>query len=98
MAKYFREVGQQIKAYHYYLIGRSIPYPKDDMLFIENHIYDKYLFEYESTILHYYLYLTDNFPILDFFRAAVFLCNTFFFTDLSMILYKLLVKFNILEL
>jgi len=60
LTKYFREVGQQIKAYHYYLIGRSIPYPKDDMLFIENHIYDKYLFEYESTILHFYLYLTER--------------------------------------
>jgi hypothetical protein len=60
LTKYFREVGQQIKAYHYYDIGSKIPYPKNDLLFIENNVYDKYLFEYEASILHYYLFTNDR--------------------------------------
>ena len=57
LTKYFREVGQQIKAYHYYMVGINIPFPKNDLLFIENKIYDKYLFEYEFSILHYYIHV-----------------------------------------
>lgn len=60
LAKYFREVGQQIKSYHYYKIGVNIPYPKNDLLFIENKIYDKYLFEYEHSIIHYYVFPNDR--------------------------------------
>jgi hypothetical protein len=60
LTKYFREKGQQIKAYHYYLIGVNIPYPKNDLLFIENHVYEKYLFHYENTILHYYVYPNER--------------------------------------
>jgi len=56
LTKYFREVGQQIKSYHYYTIGSKIPYPKSDLLFIENNVYEKYLFEYELSIIHYYVY------------------------------------------
>ena len=54
MARYFREVSQHYKAYHYYLKGKYIPYPKDDVLFIEEHVY-KGLFEYENTILACYV-------------------------------------------
>ena len=32
LTKYFREIGQQIKSYHYYLMGVNIPYPKNDVL------------------------------------------------------------------
>ena len=60
LTKYFREIGQQVKAYHYYLIGINIPYPKNDLLFIENHVYEKYLFEYEHTILQYYVFQNDR--------------------------------------
>jgi hypothetical protein len=60
LTKYFREVGQQIKAYHYYDIGSKIPFPKNDLLFIENNVYNKYLFEYELSILHYYVYPNDR--------------------------------------
>jgi hypothetical protein len=59
LTKYFREVGQQIKSYHYYNIGSKIPFPKQDLLFIENKVYDKYLFEYEATVIYYYVF-TDN--------------------------------------
>jgi hypothetical protein len=60
LCKYFRDIGQQVKSYHYYLLGVNIPYPKDDMLFIENKIYEKYLFEYELSIIHYYVFTNDR--------------------------------------
>ena len=54
LVRRFREVSQHFKAYHYYLKGRDIPYPKDDMLFIENNVYEG-LFHYEATILDCYV-------------------------------------------
>lgn len=60
LTKYFREVGQQIKSYHYYDIGSKILFPKNDLLFIENNIYEKYLFEYELSIIHYYVFPNDR--------------------------------------
>jgi hypothetical protein len=53
LTKHFREKSQHHKAYHYYLKGKNIPYPKDDVLFIEKSIYEG-LFEYEHTILACY--------------------------------------------
>jgi tetratricopeptide (TPR) repeat protein len=55
LCRYFREKGQHHKAYHYYLKGRNIPYPSNDILFIESNVY-KGLFEYEHTIMCYYVY------------------------------------------
>ncbi len=60
LTKYFREIGQQIKAYHYYMVGSKISYPIHDLLFIENKVYDKYLFEYEYTILQYYVFNNER--------------------------------------
>jgi tetratricopeptide (TPR) repeat protein len=54
MCKWLREHGQNHKAYHYYLKGKDIPYPKDDVLFIEDAVYNG-LFEYENTILACYV-------------------------------------------
>jgi tetratricopeptide (TPR) repeat protein len=54
LTKYFRETNQHHKAYHYYLKGKNIPYPKDDLLFIEDNVY-KGLFQYENTILVCYV-------------------------------------------
>jgi len=53
LAKYFREVSQHYKAYHYTQIGLSIPL-SGDSLFVETDVY-KGLFEYEATILFYYI-------------------------------------------
>lgn len=52
LAKYFREKGENYKAYHYIQKGKSIPFPTDS-LFIEKDVYDG-LFDYESTICMYY--------------------------------------------
>ena len=54
LTQYFRNVSQHYKAYHYYLKGKDIPYPKDDVLFIEDQVYNG-LFDYENTILSYYV-------------------------------------------
>jgi hypothetical protein len=60
LTKYFREVGKQIKSYHYYLIGKKITYPKDDTLFIEKNIYNNYLFDYEYTVIQYYVFPNER--------------------------------------
>jgi tetratricopeptide (TPR) repeat protein len=54
LTRYFREKSQHYKAYHYYQKGRYIPFPKDDVLFIEKQVYEG-LFEYENTILSCYV-------------------------------------------
>jgi len=54
LTRYFREKSQHYKSYHYYQKGRHIPYPKDDVLFIEKQVYEG-LFEYENTILACYI-------------------------------------------
>jgi tetratricopeptide (TPR) repeat protein len=54
MTRYFREVSQHHKAYHYYLKGKDIPYPRDDVLFIEDAVYNG-MFDYENTILACYV-------------------------------------------
>jgi glycosyltransferase involved in cell wall biosynthesis len=53
LAKYFREHSHHHKAYYYTQIGLGIPMT-DDMLFVETDVY-KGLFEYEATILMYYI-------------------------------------------
>jgi len=53
LAKYFREKGENYKAYQYVKMGQSIPLSRDS-LFIEMPVYTG-LFEYEATILLYYL-------------------------------------------
>ena len=55
LVRHFRDISQHYKAYHYYLLGKNIPYPKDDILFIEKNVY-YYKFDWELTILHYYIF------------------------------------------
>lgn len=53
LAKYFREKGDHYKAYQYVKMGKDIPL-SDDSLFIEMPVYTE-LFDYEATVLLYYL-------------------------------------------
>lgn len=53
LAKYFRENSQHHKAYHYVQLGLAIPL-SGDSLFVETDVY-KGLFEYEATILMFYI-------------------------------------------
>jgi len=57
LTKYFREQAHHHKGHYYYLKGVNIPYPKDDLLFVEHDIYNG-LFDYENTILA--CYVSDN--------------------------------------
>ena len=54
VTKLFRCRGDHFKAFHYCRIGLKIPYPKDELLFVEKSVYSG-LFEYEQTIIHYYI-------------------------------------------
>ena len=53
VTKYYRESGKNTLAKLYCDIGRAIPYPKDDVLFIKKDVYT-ILFEYEQSIITYY--------------------------------------------
>jgi len=55
LVKYFRETGQHYKAYHYIKLCENVPFPKDDVLFIETKIYNG-LFDYEASIVEYYIH------------------------------------------
>ena len=54
LVKFFKDKLDHYKAYHYYLKGRNIPFPRNDVLFIEHNIYNG-LFDYENTILACYV-------------------------------------------
>jgi glycosyltransferase involved in cell wall biosynthesis len=53
LAKFYREAGKNHLAQIYIDLGKKIPYPKDDSLFIKKACYD-YLFDYENSITAYY--------------------------------------------
>lgn len=53
LASFFRKAAQFYKAYHYIQIGRQIPYPKDDVLFVEQFPHTGG-FDYEASIVEYY--------------------------------------------
>ena len=55
LTRFFREKGQNYKAYHYYKLGVGIPYPKNNVLFIESFPYQGG-FDYEASILDYYVH------------------------------------------
>jgi tetratricopeptide (TPR) repeat protein len=54
LVRHFKDKYEHYKAYQYYLKARDIPFPKDDILFIEHNIYNGML-EYENTIVSSYL-------------------------------------------
>ena len=59
MCKYFREKGQNEKAYHYYSLAKSIPDPRTDKLFVETKVYD-YELDYEHSIINFYIPWADK--------------------------------------
>jgi glycosyltransferase involved in cell wall biosynthesis len=54
LAKYFREVAEHYKAYHYMKLGKTIPLSTES-LFVETDVYTG-LFDYERSILEYYVH------------------------------------------
>ena len=55
LAEHYRVTGDHYKAYHYIQIGLKTPFPKNDVLFIENGVYNG-LFDYEASIVDYYIH------------------------------------------
>lgn len=55
LTKYFRETSKYYKAYHYCMMGSSIEFPKNDILFVEKFPHNGG-FLYEKSILDYYIY------------------------------------------
>lgn len=53
LTKTFRELGQNYKAWHYLEIGSQIK-QSSELLFVETEVYE-HLFDYERTILNYYI-------------------------------------------
>jgi tetratricopeptide (TPR) repeat protein len=55
LVQYFKNKYEHFKAYQYYLKGKDIPFPKNDLLFIEYPVYEG-LFDYENTIISCYIF------------------------------------------
>ena len=53
LCKHYREISKHWKSMHYYHVGKAIRKP-ENALFLESEVYD-YLFDYEYTILQYYV-------------------------------------------
>jgi glycosyltransferase involved in cell wall biosynthesis len=64
LAELFRIKGDHYKAYHYTKLGLSIPFPKDDVLFIESDVYNS-KFLYEASILDYYVHQNKKIGLRD---------------------------------
>ena len=60
ITKYYREKGKTKIGMAFCLLGKNIPYPKNDSLFIHTDVYDTG-FDYELSILGYY----NNYPKLN---------------------------------
>ncbi len=54
VTKLFREKGLNKVGYKFYELAKEIPYPKDDVLFIQDPVYN-FLLDYEASILNYYV-------------------------------------------
>lgn len=59
LARIHREKGQNQLGLMYALKGKEIPFPKEDLLFVDYHVYD-YLFDYEISICAYYIAQKDQ--------------------------------------
>jgi len=57
LVKHYRVTAKHALALQFYKLGSAIPFPKDDVLFIEKDVYE-YLFEYERLIFAYYAHYT----------------------------------------
>ena len=54
IVKHYRLAVKNKLAYHFYKLGKSIPFPSSNVLFLHYDVYD-YLFDYELSIFAYYL-------------------------------------------
>lgn len=62
LVSYYRMSGKNNLAQHFCNLGRSIPFPKDDVLFIKSSVYD-FLFDYEQTVLYFFTKIPIDYSI-----------------------------------
>jgi len=75
LVNYYRERGKNNIAYSFYKIGTSIPYPTNNVLFIHENMYHT-LFDYELSIIAYYLIRDGLFSVDDIYGRCRKLLNT----------------------
>jgi len=54
IVKHYRYTSQHQLSYHFYKLGKSIPFPADNTLFLHKDVYD-YKFDYELSVIAYYI-------------------------------------------
>ena len=64
ICKYYREKGKNKLAMVFCMLGKEIPYPKNDTLFIHKDVYDTG-FDYELSILGYYNNYPDTYKVIN---------------------------------
>ena len=64
ICKYYREKGKNKLAMVFCLLGKDIPYPKNDTLFIHKDVYETG-FDYELSILGYYNNYPDTYKVIN---------------------------------
>lgn len=75
LTKYYRESGKNRLSHIFCDIGKRIPYPKDDVLFIKTAVYE-YLFDYETSINAYYTGIpVDHYAYIDLISRNYFKSN-----------------------
>lgn len=62
IVSYYRNSGKYNLAQHFCNLGKSIPFPKNDVLFIKSSVYD-FLFDYEQTVLYFFTKLPIDYSI-----------------------------------
>ena len=64
ICKYYREKGKNKLAMVFCMLGKEIPYPKNDTLFIHKDVYETG-FDYELSILGYYNNYPDTYKVIN---------------------------------
>ena len=64
ICKYYREKGKNKLAMVFCMLGKDIPYPKNDTLFIHKDVYETG-FDYELSILGYYNNYPDTYKVIN---------------------------------
>jgi len=67
ITKHYRVIAKQKLSFHFYLLGKGIKKPADTTLFLHSNVYE-YLFDYELSIIGYYIF-KDNPALMEGMRT-----------------------------
>ena len=74
ITNHYRVANKHVAAYAFYKIGKNIPFPENDMLFIHKNMYHD-LFDYELVIVAFYLCKNNLFNMEDVYPVYKTLLN-----------------------